>query len=346
MEVNNRTESAAIEPEITAGEIDATFGDRQDAPTTAGPRRPWRQAVLADLRGAILDASLGLVLTAVSFGYIWWRIEAESSEGVLLMGPDFADPSYWPSWMVQATGWAAWWWAWGTVSLGLLVAGDRPTWLPGSTRTIEKLHRTTSLTVIGLTLAHILVLIYGRVTVLHETVTSVLAKAFVPGAFGGSSSANWGVGIGIVGFYLAIVLGLSYYLRHRIGVRTWRFAHRFSIVVYVLATWHTFVYGADTWYTGWQRTTLWVLQLPIAAMVLYRLLSPLRRSEQLPLKPGELLPRLGTTTVLRLGVRLIAAAALVVLIGIVALDRTGGHQRPDHYPTETMDHGASATTGE
>lgn len=327
------------------------MGDGQESPTTAGPRRPWGRALLADLRGAIPDASLGLVLTAVSFGYIWWQMEAESSESVLLMGPELAQNSYWIYWMMQGFGWAALWWAWGTVMLGLLVAGDRPKWLPGSTRTIEKLHRTTSLSVIGLTLAHMLTYIYGTNSLQGQAVTEGIIKTFVPGAWGGTSSGNWGVGVGIVGFYLAIVLGLSYYFRHRIGVRTWRFAHRFSVAVYVLAVWHTFVYGSNIWFTGWQRTALWVMQLPIAAMALYRLLSPLRRSEHLPLKPGELRSRLNAMTALRLGVRLTAAAAVVGVVGILALDRTGGHQRPDGpYPTledtEQMEHDASAATGD
>lgn len=56
-------------------------------------------------------------------------------------------------------------------------------------------------------------------------------------------------------------LGLSY-VRHRLGVRAWRFAHRFSIPVYVLAVWHTFIYGTDVWFTGYQRMALWAMQLP------------------------------------------------------------------------------------
>jgi methionine sulfoxide reductase heme-binding subunit len=104
-------------------------------------------------------------------------------------------------------------------------------------------------------------------------------------------------------------------------------------VVYGFAVWHTFIYGTNVWYTGYQRTLLWVMQIPIAALVLYRLLEPLRRSERLPLQPGALLSRLSAMVMLRLGVRLVAAAAVVVLVGILVLDRTGGHQRPAEYPT-------------
>lgn len=217
--------------------------------------------------------------------------------------------------------------------LGLLVAGGRPKWLPGSTKAIEKLHRTTSLSVIGLTAVHIALMILRRIRNPEYTVARSFWENLVPGAWSSSSSGQWGIGVGLVSFYLAIVLGLSYYFRHRLGIRAWRFAHRFSILVYVLATWHTFVYGSDTWYTGYQRTAFWIIQLPIAYMVLARLLAPLRRSERLPLKPAALLSKLNVMTVLRLGVRLIAATSIVVLAGILILDRTGGHQHPDEYPS-------------
>src|ERR1019366_8978878 len=41
-------------------------------------------------------------------------------------------------------------------------------------------------------------------------------------------------GLGIVGGYLAAILGLSFYARKRIGVKAWRRMHRFTVVVYVL----------------------------------------------------------------------------------------------------------------
>ena len=52
-------------------------------------------------------------------------------------------------------------------------------------------------------------------------------------------------GLGIVGSYLAAILGLSFYLRRRIGVRLWRRMHRFTVVVYVLALAHALGSGTD-----------------------------------------------------------------------------------------------------
>lgn len=326
--------------EDTVIDLEKRSVSAEDAPTTSAPGRPWRQALVADMRAAIPDASLALLVTASVWLVLWWRVENERSETVQVM-PDLAGFEHWAYWLCQAFGWAALLWAWGTVMLGLLVAGRRPRWVPGSTRTIEKLHRTTSLTVIGLTLAHIVTQIYDWGVATTDNGFSALDTtiySFVPGTYGAGLSGKIYLLTGQVAFYLALVLGLSYYVRHRLGVRAWRFAHRFSILVYVFAVWHTFIYGTNVWFTGYQRTALWAMQLPVAALVLYRLLEPLRASERLPLQPRALLARLDTMVVLRLGVRLIAAAAVVALVGVLALDRTGGRERPAEYPTaETAD---------
>lgn len=310
---------------------DVPANDEGEAPTTADGRQPWKQALLSDLRGAIPDASLALLITVSIFAVLFWRVENDRSETTTVM-PFMDDTAHWPYWLSQAFGWSALLWAWGTVMLGLLVAGTRPRWVPGSTRTIEKLHRTTSLTVIGLTLVHMLLVVQHQLA--GDGVVIAVGGAFVPWMYS-HVAGRFAILLGIIAFYAALALGLSYYFRQRLGVRLWRFAHRFTILVYVLAVWHTFIYGTNVWYTGYQRTALWVMQLPIAVMVLYRLLSPLRRGERLSLKPGDLVRQLNLSVGLRLLVRLTAAAAVVVLTAILAFDTTGGHTRPDQGPEVT-----------
>lgn len=335
-------EAGAPDIDITARGTDAGRGGEDvpviEEPTTAGPRRPWRQALWADMKGAIPDATASLVLTGVILAVLWWRVENDRSQTIELM-PTLATMDYFPYFALQAFGWSALVWSWGTVILGLLVAGGRPGWLEVKTRTLEKLHRTTSLTVMALTLVHILLMTWSRTFNDRWSVARSLWETLVLFGWSGTPTGRWAIGVGLVAFYLAIILGLSYYVRHVVGVRAWRYLHRFSILVYVLAVWHTFIYGTNVWFTGWQRTLLWAMQLPIAYMFIARLLKPLRKSERLPLTPGGLAPRLGVMTVLRLGVRVVAAATIVVLVGILALDRTGGHDRPEHYPTEAMQRG-------
>jgi sulfoxide reductase heme-binding subunit YedZ len=52
-------------------------------------------------------------------------------------------------------------------------------------------------------------------------------------------------GLGIVGGYIAAILGLTFYLRRRIGTRRWRNLHRLTPVVYVLGVIHTLGSGTD-----------------------------------------------------------------------------------------------------
>jgi sulfoxide reductase heme-binding subunit YedZ len=52
-------------------------------------------------------------------------------------------------------------------------------------------------------------------------------------------------GLGIIGGYLAAILGLSFYARKRIGVKAWRRMHRFTVVVYVLSLVHALGAGTD-----------------------------------------------------------------------------------------------------
>jgi methionine sulfoxide reductase heme-binding subunit len=52
-------------------------------------------------------------------------------------------------------------------------------------------------------------------------------------------------GLGILGGYLAALLGLSFYVRRRIGVRRWRRLHRLTPAVYALAAMHALGAGSD-----------------------------------------------------------------------------------------------------
>jgi sulfoxide reductase heme-binding subunit YedZ len=52
-------------------------------------------------------------------------------------------------------------------------------------------------------------------------------------------------GVGIVAGDLAAILGLTFYLRRRIGMRRWRNAHRLTPLVYVLGVTHTLGAGTD-----------------------------------------------------------------------------------------------------
>jgi len=91
-------------------------------------------------------------------------------------------------------------------------------------------------------------------------------------------------GLGIVGGYLSAALGLSFYIRRRIGARLWRKLHRFTVVAYVLALAHTIGAGTDA-STVWLRTFMVASAVPIGVMFVARMI-PRRKPRKAPARPA------------------------------------------------------------
>ncbi|MCI0383143.1 ferric reductase-like transmembrane domain-containing protein, partial [Streptomyces sp. CNQ085] len=268
-------------------------------PQTSAPtyhrKRFDRPALRADLRAAVPDATAALVVTAGVFALLYARVESGASMTLQVM-PDLADADrYWMYWLCQAFGWSALLWSWITVILGLVRSSAAPGRLRLPAARIERWHRTTSLTTIGLMFAHA-ALFFAELVRANEDgtgwagrLTTSFAEVFVPGVYS-SGTGRIAILIGLLALYLAIPLGLAFYLRQATGSRMWRALHRFVVVVYVLSVWHTLLYGTNIWYDGAFRTTVWLLQLPVAALLLIRLLAPARRGERLHLRDADRRP--------------------------------------------------------
>ncbi|MFF2847099.1 ferric reductase-like transmembrane domain-containing protein [Streptomyces sp. NPDC058001] len=331
-------------PEETAPEPGAVTEPEETVPEPKKPVVPAsptpRTTLRSDLRASLLDGAIALLVTAAIFGVLYLRIRAKTSSTVTVM-PFMADAgAFWVYFLSQAFGWSALLWAWGTVILGLLLSGPRPGWLPWSGPSLERLHRTTSLNTIALITAH--ALLFAVELIRHDTdawyarVGTAFVEAFVPGGYD-SGTGRIAIPVGQAALYLAIPLGLLFYVRHRIGPKTWRVLHRFVIAVYILSVWHTLLYGTNVWYDGWFRTTIWLLQLPLAALFLLRLLAPARRSERLRALRDHPGSATGWTT--RLTGRVLAAGILVALVAVLATGRDGGRTEPPEDTSSTHNHG-------
>jgi methionine sulfoxide reductase heme-binding subunit len=78
-------------------------------------------------------------------------------------------------------------------------------------------------------------------------------------------------GLGIIAGWLAAILGLTFYVRRRIGPRLWRRLHRWTLAVYLLAVIHTLGAGTDAG-SFWLLLILLATVAPIAVMAAMRLL--------------------------------------------------------------------------
>jgi len=179
----------------------------------------------------------------------------------------------------QAVGWVALAWCWMTLLLGIslpLLARLRQSRLRGM---VEHLHRCTSLTLIALMLVHAVALVWDT---MGDGLAAVLVPwmtAYLPGRFPQA--------LGIVSLYMAVLLGVTFYIRRRIGSSLWGMLHRYGVpAVYVLAVWHTLLYGSDIKDGSALRSVLWIVQIPVVGAFLARVwMSSHTRSHLAP--PGR-----------------------------------------------------------
>ena len=80
-------------------------------------------------------------------------------------------------------------------------------------------------------------------------------------------------GLGIIGGYLAAILGLTFYVRRRVGTRRWRNLHRLTPLVYVLGVVHALGSGSDAG-TPWMTALLIATGTPILYLGILRALPP------------------------------------------------------------------------
>jgi sulfoxide reductase heme-binding subunit YedZ len=169
-----------------------------------------------------------------------------------------------------------------SVGIGLAMAG-KVMRRPGLSRKLMAIHEQTALA--GL----VAIAVHGITLLGDPWLHPGIAGVTVPFALGFKPLFT---GLGILGGYLAALLGLSFYARRRIGARLWRKAHRATVLVWVLGLVHAIGTGSDAsapWFRWWAITTTPV----IAGLFLYRVFgSRLRARAPVPARraPARRLP--------------------------------------------------------
>jgi predicted ferric reductase len=98
-------------------------------------------------------------------------------------------------------------------------------------------HEFLSLAAIGFVLLHMVVLLFDGYMPYN------LAQLLVP--FLSPYRPLW-VGIGVIGFYLTLLVTVTFYLRSRIGMKAFRAIHYLSLLAYLGVTLHGFLAGTDS----------------------------------------------------------------------------------------------------
>lgn len=160
-----------------------------------------------------------------------------------------------------------------TVAVGLSMSG-RLLRRPGLNARLRHLHEAAAIVTIGLIATH------AGLLLLDTYLKPGLVGITVPFVLGYRTLFT---GVGIIAGWLTVLFAMSFYVGRKIGARTWRRVHRFTIVAYFLALGHALGAGTDAG-SPWMIATLTGLTAPIAFAFSHRWLST-RASGSTSLRP-------------------------------------------------------------
>ena len=150
-----------------------------------------------------------------------------------------------------------------SVCVGLTMGGKL---LKGRGPDLRLTHEALSLGTLAAIAVHALSLLGDKF--LHPSLLDVTVP-FVSGY-----KTAW-MSIGIVAGWAMLALGLSYYVRDRIGQQRWRRLHRFTALAWILGIAHSLGQGTDAGQTWFLAMTA-VVALPALVLLAARHLTPAR----------------------------------------------------------------------
>jgi predicted ferric reductase len=157
---------------------------------------------------------------------------------------------------------AAYWILWLSMALGVVITNKMAKVWPGISPAYE-VHQYTSLLGLGLGLFHALILMGDQY--IHYNLLQVL----VP--FASLDYRPLWVGLGQIGFYIWGAVVLSFYVRKRIGQKTWRWIHYFSYASFLSVMVHGIYSGTDV-STVWAQGLYWFSGASLLFLTVYRIL--------------------------------------------------------------------------
>ncbi len=157
-----------------------------------------------------------------------------------------------------------------SVCLGLLMGG----------RLVKRRGADLRVTHEALSLATLAALVVHGLTLIGDSfMHPTLADVALP--FVGGYKTLW-TSTGIIAFWALALLGLSYYLRTKIGVQRWRKLHRFTALAWILGIAHSLGEGTDAGQTWFLAMTA-IVVLPPLVLLMARLL----RRSPVAVKPKD-----------------------------------------------------------
>jgi len=173
-----------------------------------------------------------------------------------------AEPkAYW--YLSRATAFASLSLLWVSMALGLAVTNKMARFWPGAPAAFA-IHEYVSLLGLAFAMFHALVILGDKYIIF--TLTQIL----VP--FSTMDYKPFWVGLGQIGFYTWVIVALSFYIRSRIGQKTWRILHYLSFGMYLLALLHGIFSGTDS-SAVWAQQYYWFSGASLLFLFFARILN-------------------------------------------------------------------------
>lgn len=173
--------------------------------------------------------------------------------------------------ITRAAGLTAYLLLWLSTAYGLAVPSRILDGMLHGSYTFE-FHQFISLLAIGFTILHVVVLMFDQYAPFS------LVQVLVP--FLSTYRPGW-VGVGILGFYIVLLVTITFYIRDRIGMKTFRAIHLLSLLSFVGAAIHGFFAGTDSPLPG--VTLMYVVTfLSVVFLTTYWLIGVIAKKRGLP----------------------------------------------------------------
>ena len=152
---------------------------------------------------------------------------------------------------------------WLSMALGLGITNKMARLWPGAPAAFA-IHEYVSLLGLAFALFHALVLLGDHY------INFTVAQIFLP--FSTVDYRPIWVGVGQIGFYVWVIVALSFYVRQAIGQKTWRTIHYLSFVMYLMGLLHGLFSGTDS-SASWAQWYYWISGGSLMFLFIYRIVA-------------------------------------------------------------------------
>lgn len=175
-----------------------------------------------------------------------------------------APKAFW--YLARASGFVAYLLLWLSVVFGLTVSSKLVRLWKGGPAAVD-LHQFVTWLAIVVAVFHGLILLGDRF------INATLGQVLVPFTY--VNYRPFWVGLGQIGFYVAVLVAASFYARPRMSYRTWRTVHYASFAVYLMLTLHGALAGTDSVLLGVKLMYV-VTGFSVYFLTVYRILQAVK----------------------------------------------------------------------